>query len=66
MRRHVDKLVELGVVAETAGGRPYHYDIDSQVGRLVAELDAEMSAVGAGRARPEDGWPGISSTSCRL
>lgn len=55
VRRHVDRLVELGVVAETAGGRRYHYDVDSPVGRLVAELNAEINAVGAGRAGPEDG-----------
>lgn len=54
VRRHVDKLVELGIVAETAEGRRYHYDIDSPVGRLVAEINAEISAIGAGRPGPKD------------
>jgi Fic family protein len=34
VRRHIDKLVECGVVAETAGGRRYHYNLDSSVGRM--------------------------------
>lgn len=54
VRRHIDKLVELGVVAETAGGRRYHYNLDSEVGQLVAELNAELNAIGAGRANPDE------------
>lgn len=52
VRRHIDKLVELGIVAETAGGRRYHYNLDSPIGQLVAELNAEVNAVGAGRNDP--------------
>ncbi|WP_276253145.1 winged helix-turn-helix domain-containing protein [Halomontanus rarus] len=52
VRRHIDKLVELGVVAETAGGKRYHYNLESPVGKLVAELNGELSAIGAGRADP--------------
>lgn len=47
VRRHIDTLVECGVVAETAGGRRYHYDLDSSVGQLIAELNAELAALGA-------------------
>lgn len=47
VRRHIDKLVELGVVATTAGGRRYHYDLDSPVGQRIAELNAEINAVAA-------------------
>jgi predicted transcriptional regulator len=50
VRRHIDKLVELGVVSETAGGKRYHYDAESPVGQLVAELNAELVAHGHGRA----------------
>jgi predicted transcriptional regulator len=49
VRRHIDKLVECGVVAETANGRRYHYDLDSSVGQMIAELNAEINAIGAGR-----------------
>jgi len=52
VRRHIDKLVELGVVAETAGGRRYHYDLRSPVGQRIAELNAEINAIGAGRTVP--------------
>lgn len=44
VRRHIDKLVECGVVAETAGGRRYHYDLESPVGQMIAELNAEISS----------------------
>lgn len=54
VRRHIDKLVELGVVAETAGGKRYHYDLESPVGRTIAELNGEINAIGAGRADPAD------------
>lgn len=54
VRRHIDKLVELGIVAETAGGKRYHYNMDSEVGQLVAELNGEINAIGAGRADPTD------------
>lgn len=54
VRRHIDKLVELGVVAETAGGKRYHYNLESPVGELIAELNAEIAAIGAGRAEPTD------------
>jgi predicted transcriptional regulator len=54
VRRHIDKLVELGVVAETAGGRRYHYDIGSPVGQQIAELNAEINAIGAGRTDPAE------------
>jgi DNA-binding IclR family transcriptional regulator len=47
VRRHIDKLVECGVVAETAGGRRYHYNLDNSVGRMIAELNAEINAIGA-------------------
>lgn len=47
VRRHIDRLVELGVVARTAGGRRYHYDLDSSVGKLIAELNAEINAIPA-------------------
>lgn len=50
VRRHIDRLVELGVVAETAGGKRYHYNLESTVGQLIAELNGELSAIGAGRA----------------
>lgn len=53
VRRHIDKLIELGVVAETAGGRRYHYNLESPVGKLVAELNGELTAIGAGRADPD-------------
>lgn len=46
VRRHIDTLVECGVVAETAGGRRYHYDLDSRVGQLIVELNAELAALG--------------------
>ncbi|WP_254543650.1 winged helix-turn-helix domain-containing protein [Halomarina pelagica] len=52
VRRHLDKLVEAGIVAETAGGKRYHYDLESPTGQLVAELNAELVAIGAGRATP--------------
>jgi DNA-binding MarR family transcriptional regulator len=54
VRRHIDKLVELGVVAETAGGRRYHYDMESSVGQQIAELNAEINAIGAGRTDPAE------------
>ena len=47
VRRHIEKLVELGVVATTAGGRRYHYDLNSPVGQRIAELNAEINAVAA-------------------
>ncbi|MFH5802324.1 winged helix-turn-helix domain-containing protein [Haladaptatus sp. CMAA 1911] len=46
VRRHIDRLVELGIVAETAGGRRYHYNLESEAGQLVAELNAELAASG--------------------
>lgn len=49
VRRHIDTLVDLGVVAETAGSRRYHYNMDSDVGRLIAELNGELNAVRADR-----------------
>lgn len=61
VRRHLDKLVDVGVVAETANGKRYHYDAESPVGRLVAELNAEITAVGQARA-PTDGPPSPPST----
>lgn len=54
VRRHIDKLVELGIVAETAGGKRYHYNLESEVGQLIAELNGEINAIGAGRADPTD------------
>lgn len=54
VRRHIDRLVELGIVAETAGGRRYHYDLETDAGQLVAELNAELSAIGAGRNDPDE------------
>lgn len=56
VRRHIDTLVEVGVVAETANGKRYHYDAESPVGQLVAELNAEL--VAAGQAR-EPGDPPV-------
>lgn len=50
VRRHIDTLVECGVVAETAGGRRYHYDLDSRVGQLIVELNAELAAFGTPRS----------------
>lgn len=50
VRRHIDKLVELGVVATTAGGRRYHYDLNSSVGQRIVELNAEINAVAAEQA----------------
>lgn len=47
VRRHIDTLVECGVVTETAGGRRYHYDLDNRVGQLIVELNAELAALGA-------------------
>lgn len=47
VRRHIDTLVELGVMAETAGGRRYHYDIESPVGQRIVELNVEINTVGA-------------------
>jgi len=44
VRRHIDRLVEMGVVATTAGGRRYHFNLDSDVGRLVAELNSALVA----------------------
>ncbi|ESP87914.1 winged helix-turn-helix domain-containing protein [Candidatus Halobonum tyrrellensis] len=57
VRRHMDRLVEMGVVATTAGGRRYHYDMESEVGRLVAELNGALVARGfdAGDDAEEDG-----------
>lgn len=52
VRRHIDKLVECGVVTETAGGRRYHYNLDSPVGQLIAELNTELTAIGADRTDP--------------
>lgn len=54
VRRHIDRLVELGVVAETAGGKRYHYNLESPVGRTIVELNGEINAVGAGRADPTE------------
>lgn len=54
VRRHIDKLVELGVVAETAGGKRYHYNLESPTGQLIAELNGELNAIGAGPANPTD------------
>lgn len=50
VRRHIDTLVELGIVAETAGGKRYHYDLESPAGQLIVELNGELTAIGAGRA----------------
>ena len=50
VRRHIDKLVETGVVATTAGGRRYHYNIESDVGQLVAELNGALVARGLDNA----------------
>lgn len=50
--RHIDKLVECGVVTETAGRRRYHYNLDSPVGQLITELNAELTAIGAERTEP--------------
>jgi predicted transcriptional regulator len=47
VRRHLPKLRELEVVAETASGKRYHYDIDSPVGQLIIELNGEINAIGA-------------------
>ena len=47
VRRHIDKLVECGVVAETANGRRYHYNLDTPVGQMIAELNGEINAIGA-------------------
>ncbi len=47
VRRHIGTLVDCGVVAETAGGRRYRYDLDSRVGQLIVELNAELAAIGA-------------------
>lgn len=44
VRRHIDHLVDLGVVAETAGGKRYHYNLESDVGQLVAELNGAIVA----------------------
>ena len=44
VRRHIDRLVETGVVATTAGGRRYHYNMDSNVGQLIAELNGAIVA----------------------
>jgi predicted transcriptional regulator len=54
VRRHIDKLAELGVVAETAGGKRFHYNLDSPVGQQIAELNAEITAIGSGRSSPPD------------
>lgn len=54
VRRHIDTLVELGIVAETAGGRRYHYNLDSPVGERIVELNAELNAIGAGRTTPTE------------
>ncbi|AGB16761.1 hypothetical protein Halru_2174 [Halovivax ruber XH-70] len=53
VRRHIDRLVELGVVAETAGGKRYHYNIESPVGQLIAELNGELAAIGIEQAADE-------------
>ncbi|WP_223301674.1 winged helix-turn-helix domain-containing protein [Haladaptatus sp. R4] len=53
VRRHIGKLVELGIVEETANGRRYHYNLESKTGQIVAELNAEINAIGAGRADEE-------------
>ena len=49
VRRHIGKLVELGIVAETAGGRRYHFNIESRVGQLIAELNGEINATAVER-----------------
>jgi predicted transcriptional regulator len=54
VRRHIDKLVECGVVAETEGGRRYHYNLDDPVGQMIAELNAEINAIGSDRAESTD------------
>ena len=46
VRRHIDRLVETGVVATTAGGRRYHYNMESDVGQLIAELNGALIARG--------------------
>lgn len=57
VRRHIDTLVELGLVAETAGGKRYHYNLESSVGQLIVELNGELNAIGAGRANPSTDHP---------
>ena len=46
VRRHIEELVELSVVAETAGGKRYHYELESPVSQRIAELNGEVNAVG--------------------
>lgn len=52
VRRHIDTLVELGIVAETAGGKRYHYNLETPSGQLIVELNGELNAIGAGRTNP--------------
>lgn len=46
VRRHMDRLVETGVVETVAGGRRYRFNMGSDVGRLVAELNGALIARG--------------------
>lgn len=46
VRRHLPKLVELGVVAETANGKRYHYDLSTDLGQLIVEVNGEIAALG--------------------
>lgn len=44
IRRHVDHLVDLGILTETAGGKRYRFDLESETGRLVTELNGALLA----------------------
>lgn len=55
VRRHIDRLVELGIVTEVAGGRRYSFDMESDVGQLVAELNGAIVANSYEGEDAEDG-----------
>lgn len=57
VRRHIDTLVEVGVVTETANGKRYHYNAESPVGQLITELNAELVATSHAREPGESPVP---------
>lgn len=56
---HVERLVALGIVAESADGRRYRLADDSEPGRLVADLNAAL----ADRRPGLDGEPAATGPS---
>lgn len=57
VRRHIDTLVDMGIVAETAGGKRYRYEMESEPGQLVAELNGALVSRQAGREESDQPDP---------